>query len=121
MARRNQKWIIDRHTKKLVKVQDVDNYENRVHHIMPDIAEYQSPVSLRMVNGRTQRREDMKVTGCREVDPSERPAFNNYKDGRNDGIQIDREQMNHEFERLGKMSDEQVMNERRNRAEHERR
>jgi hypothetical protein len=36
---------------------------------------YQSPVSLRHIDSRTKMREDLKVTGCRQVDPTERSGF----------------------------------------------
>lgn len=41
--------------------------------VMPDIPPYQSPVTGQWIDGRVARREDLKRTGCREVDPSERP------------------------------------------------
>ena len=39
--------------------------------IARDIPEYVSPVTGRPVDGRAARREDLKRSGCREVDPSE--------------------------------------------------
>lgn len=45
------------------------------HEVMPDIQPYFSIASNRWVDGRTQRREDLKITGCREVDPSEKSSF----------------------------------------------
>lgn len=38
---------------------------------------YQSPVSLKMITSRRAMREDLKATGCRQVDPSERDNFLN--------------------------------------------
>jgi hypothetical protein len=36
---------------------------------------YQSPITLKMVTSRRQRREDLRVSGCREVDPGEKGSF----------------------------------------------
>ncbi len=41
--------------------------------VVSDIAPYRSIVSNQVVDGRAARREDLKRTGCREVDPSEAP------------------------------------------------
>lgn len=40
-------------------------------YIVSDIKPYRSVVSNKMIDGRLDRREDLKRTGCREVDPSE--------------------------------------------------
>lgn len=37
----------------------------------PDLSPYRSPVTGKVVDGRRERREDLKRHGCREVDPSE--------------------------------------------------
>ena len=42
-------------------------------HIMGDLAAYKSPLSFETIEGRAQRREEMKRFGVREVEPSERP------------------------------------------------
>ncbi len=39
--------------------------------IQSDIAPYMSVVSNKVIDGRKDRREDLKRSGCREVDPSE--------------------------------------------------
>lgn len=39
--------------------------------VMSDIPEYTSPASGKAITSRSARREDLKATGCREVDPSE--------------------------------------------------
>lgn len=39
--------------------------------IQSDIKPYMSPLGTGEISGRTQRREDLKRAGCREVDPSE--------------------------------------------------
>lgn len=45
-----------------------------------DIPEYISPVTGKPVEGRWARREDLKRSGCREVDPSEwKPSYRNRK------------------------------------------
>lgn len=43
--------------------------------IISDIPGYVSPVNGQWIDGRRARREDLARTGCREVDPSEKPAF----------------------------------------------
>ena len=44
--------------------------------VMPDTPEYISPVTRKLVTGRAARREDLKRSGCREVDPSEyKPTY----------------------------------------------
>ncbi len=45
-----------------------------VPYIASDIKPYRSVASGKMVDGRSARREDLKRTGCREVDPSEYKA-----------------------------------------------
>lgn len=45
-------------------------------YIMSDIPEYISPITGRPVDGRAARREDLKRSGSREVDPSERLEMN---------------------------------------------
>ena len=46
--------------------------------IAPDIEPYTSPVDGRLVDGRKQRREDLKRTGCVEYDPGmKRDALRN--------------------------------------------
>ena len=59
----------DKRTGKPMKIKD----ENAIcrPNIQPDIAPYLSVASSKMVDGRTDRREDLKRTGCRPVDPSE--------------------------------------------------
>ena len=39
--------------------------------VIRDTAPYVSPVSRKVVEGRAARREDLRRSGCREVDPSE--------------------------------------------------
>lgn len=51
-----------------------------VPYMISDIADYYSIASGKLVSGRADRREDLKRTGCREVDPSEAPkGYNNPK------------------------------------------
>lgn len=40
--------------------------------IIKDIPEYVSPVNGKVIGSRSERREDLKRTGCREADPSEK-------------------------------------------------
>ena len=43
--------------------------------IMGDLPAYESPIDGKVVDGRAARREDLKRTGCREYDPSEKEHF----------------------------------------------
>jgi hypothetical protein len=43
--------------------------------IQSDMASYFSVASGKWVDGRRDRREDLKRTGCRELDPSEGPKY----------------------------------------------
>lgn len=46
--------------------------------IQSDIKPYDSPLGTGMIDGRRARREDLKRSGCREVDPTEfKPKFVN--------------------------------------------
>lgn len=48
--------------------------------VMRDIPEYVSPLGTGVVSSRSQRREEFKRYGCREVDPSEfKPSYANPK------------------------------------------
>ena len=42
-------------------------------YVVSDIKAYRSIASNQMIDSRSARREDLKRTGCREVDPSEAP------------------------------------------------
>ena len=63
------RYIWDEKLHKLVKQAKKAPPEH--HFIMEDLKPYQSPVTLKMVEGRYQRREDLKRSNCREIDPSE--------------------------------------------------
>lgn len=43
--------------------------------IQSDLPAYFSVVSGKMIDGRRARRDDLKRTGCREMDPSEGPKY----------------------------------------------
>lgn len=48
--------------------------------VVSDLPKYISPVTGQPVDGRWARKEDLKRSGCREVDPSEwRPKYLNKK------------------------------------------
>ena len=68
-----KRYIYDKKTRKLVEEEKVQR--NNFHNIQPDINPYFSVASNRMIGSRSTRREDLKMTGCREVDPSEKSAF----------------------------------------------
>lgn len=52
----------------------------RFHFVQGDLPMYFSPVTNQPVEGRYQRREDLKRNGCREVDPSEIKYINQPRD-----------------------------------------
>lgn len=54
----------------------------RVHMVAADIEPYTSPVDGRVVDGRRQRREDLKRNGCVEYDPGMKEEAIRRKDER---------------------------------------
>lgn len=64
-----KRYVWDEKLKKLVE--QAERRPSEHHFVWADLPAYQSPVTLGMVEGRYQRREDLKRSGCREVDPSE--------------------------------------------------
>lgn len=61
-------------TKKMYEVKQMRPLAT-YHMVMPDMPDYISPVTRKLVSGRTQRREDLLRAGCRAVDPSEKSDF----------------------------------------------
>lgn len=61
----------------------VHNNENRslpLPYMRGDLPEYISPITRTPVDGRVARREDLKRSECREVDPDEfKPVYTNRK------------------------------------------
>ena len=58
-------------------------------YIVRDTPAYISPVSRKMIDGRAARREDLKRSGCREVDPSEfKPVYRNERFAKKHGLQL---------------------------------
>jgi len=64
-----KRYVWDEKQHKLVE--QAERKPSEHHYVWGDLPAYQSPVTLKMVDGRYQRREDMKRANCREVDPSE--------------------------------------------------
>lgn len=57
--------------------------------ILSDIPTYVSPVTGKPVDGRAARREDLKRSGSREVDPSEfKPVYRNPDFAKKRGIEV---------------------------------
>lgn len=55
--------------------------------LMRDTPTYESPLSGKMVDGRVQRREEMKRFNVREVDPGEfKPCYRNHEFAKKHGI-----------------------------------
>jgi hypothetical protein len=72
MTRRRFRY--DPETREMYEVGVVDDGPSGLM-IMGDLPDYTSPVDGKLVSGRAQRREDLKRTGCREYDPSERTNY----------------------------------------------
>ena len=64
-----KRYVWDEKLHKLVEQAERRPAEH--HFVWADLPMYQSPVTLKPVEGRYQRREDLKRANCREVDPSE--------------------------------------------------
>jgi hypothetical protein len=57
--------------------------------IMRDTPAYVSPVTGKVIDGRVARREDLKRSGCREVDPGEfKPVYRNARFAKKNGLQL---------------------------------
>jgi hypothetical protein len=57
--------------------------------ILRDTPAYVSPVTGHVVDGRSARREDLKRSGCREVDPSEfKPVYRNERFAKKNGLKL---------------------------------
>lgn len=65
------RFIWDRATRQLVEVVDGPRAASVAPSVMRDIPEYKSPVGSGLITSRSHRREDLKRSGSREVDPSE--------------------------------------------------
>jgi hypothetical protein len=62
--------------KRTGQVVDLDDSAVCAPLIVSDLPEYISPVTRKPIEGRAARREDLKRSGCREVDPSEyKPVY----------------------------------------------
>ncbi len=49
-------------------------------YVQSDLKPYKSPLGTGWVDGRAARREELKRSGCREVDPSEwKPTYTNQR------------------------------------------
>lgn len=79
-----KRWVWDNEKEELVPQKERN--PARLHYVMGDVKDYHSPSTLdekgnfKLISGRAQRREDLKRSGCREVDPSEKQDFFNYRD-----------------------------------------
>lgn len=57
--------------------------------IISDTPDYISPVTRKLVSGRAARREDLKRSGCREVDPGEfKPIYRNPDFAKKRGLKL---------------------------------
>lgn len=67
------RYVYDKATDSVVEVKEAPRPPSSFPSIHRDYAPYYSVVSQKMVDGRYARREEMKRTNTREVDPSEKP------------------------------------------------
>lgn len=71
------RYVWDRAAQRLVDVTQAARVDSAPQ-IMPDIPAYKSPLGTGWITSRSHRREELKRSGCREVDPSEhRAAYRN--------------------------------------------
>ena len=56
-------------------VEEAIEKAKEVHFVQEDIKPYWSLASNSVVDGKTQRKRDLKATGCRAVDPSEKEDY----------------------------------------------
>ena len=77
-----RRFVYDKKIKKCVEVPIDQPLVPRIQ-LITDIDQqgksYASPVTGRMITSRRARKEDLKATGCREVDPSEHTEFLKHK------------------------------------------
>ena len=70
---------MDKKTRKLVEVTGAPARQSAPF-IWRDIPEYASPLGTGLVTSRSQRKEELKRHGCREVEPSERSEIRRVSD-----------------------------------------
>lgn len=58
-------YVQDRETGELIPAAEYHRAKVRVHHVMPDLPDYQSPIDGSHVHGRAGRREDLRRNQCR--------------------------------------------------------
>ena len=72
------KYVWDKATNMLVEVEQNTRLRCDAPQVMRDIPEYKSPLGTGWITSRSHRREELKRSGCREVDPSEwKSAYRN--------------------------------------------
>ena len=59
------RWIQDPNTLELIPADQYQRKETSAPHFWPDLPDYVSPVTGKLVSGRRQREEDLKRSGCR--------------------------------------------------------
>lgn len=67
-------FIYDKATDRMVEVVAGPRAPSKFPSIQRDLPAYRSPTGSGVIEGRAARREDLARSGCREVDPSEKPA-----------------------------------------------
>lgn len=75
-----RRYIQDRITGRLVPAEEYRRPVEPLHFIQPDMPAYQSMITWGPVDGRKAHREHLKIHGCRQVEPSEKPAWMREKE-----------------------------------------
>ena len=82
------RYVYDHASRQLVEVEGDARPPSRVQ-IIRDLPAYRSPLGDGWIEGRAARREHMKRTGTREVDPGEwRGGFKNERFARKHGLPL---------------------------------
>ena len=59
------RWIQDPETLELIPADQYQRKAAQAPHFWPDLPDYVSPVTGKLISGRKQREEDLKRSGCR--------------------------------------------------------
>jgi hypothetical protein len=65
------RWIQDPETLELIPADQYRRKEANAPHLWPDLPDYVSPVTGKLISGRRQREEDLKRSGCRPYEGRE--------------------------------------------------
>ena len=86
------KYVWDKATNMLVEVEQNTRLRCDAPQVMRDIPEYKSPLGTGWITSRSHRREELKRSGCREVDPSEfKPVYRSEQFTKKRGLRVSAE------------------------------